>query len=149
MIDPVSLSPEDRADIEKHKDMAAFSYVWIMSVIILALRRESKFVQYHAKQGTVLFIASIVIGIIPFIGKYLDLIVVAGMIMGFINAAQGHYRDVPIAGDLAKGKMSIADLVHLCVDGLRKIVSLLKELFTRKATSPTPPAPPVVDKAQV
>jgi len=149
---PPSGETEEQRDIRMNKDVAAFSYVWIMSVVIFASRRDSKFVQYHSKQGIVLFIASIVAAIIPFVGKYLVMLVVAGMLLGFVNAAQGHFADVPLAGDLAKGKLSIGDLIHMTASGFRKIVDIVKKAFKRTtppkdagtaASQPPVPVPPV------
>jgi len=106
----MNLTPEQQADIERNKDVAAMSYLWILSVVVMYARKDSPFIQYHAKQGLWLFLISIPVWIIPGIGHYLEFIVLAGMIIGFLNAAQGKMHDVPVIGDLAKGTLTLRDI---------------------------------------
>lgn len=95
---------------EKKSDsnlMAALSYLWLLSVVMLLLKKEDPFVKFHAKQGLVLAIASIVAGVIPFLGWFLLVpIVIIGEIIGFIMAIQGKEYKLPVIGDLA-GKINI------------------------------------------
>ena len=130
---------DDQRDIRMNKDVAAFSYVWIMSVLIYASRKDSKFIRYHSKQGVVLFIFSIIFGLIPLVGKYLLFLTVAGMLLGFVHAAQGEYADVPIAGELAKGTMKPGDLVKMIVDLGRKIVAVFRDIFQSSKEKPKEP----------
>ena len=137
---------DEQKDIRMNKDVAAFSYIWIMSVVIFASRKDSKFIQFHSRQAVVLFLASIIAAIIPFIGKYLVMLVVAGMLLGFINAAQGHYADVPFAGDLAKGKLSVNDVLKMATAAMHRLVSMIKSTFKgaihkQQGTSPVPSQP--------
>jgi uncharacterized membrane protein len=129
---------DEQRDIRLNKDAAAFSYVWIMSVAIYASKRDSKFAQYHSKQGMILFVLSIIAAIIPWVGKYLLVVVVAGMLLGFINAAQGRYSDVPIVGDLSKGKLSVTELFRMIGTGLRKLYDAAVGAFKKKTASPEP-----------
>jgi uncharacterized membrane protein len=152
---PPTGETDDQRDIRMNKDIAAFSYVWIMSVLIFITRRDSKFIQYHAKQGMILFVISILFGLIPFIGQYLVLLAVAGMLLGFINAAQGNYADVPLAGDLSKGTLKPTDIIATLKDALHKILEALKKLFKNStgkpedAPKPAPEPPPTVDNTPV
>ncbi len=130
---------DEQYDIRVNKDIAAFSYVWIMSVAVFAMRRESKFAQYHSKQAIILFIASIVVWLVPFVGQYLVYLPVAGMLLGFINAAQGKYADVPVAGPLAKGEMSLGDLWHMTVPYIHRMVAAIKRIFAKSEKTETPP----------
>ncbi len=114
-----SENPE-QSDIRANKDIAAFSYVWIMSVFIYFSRKDSKFIQYHSRQGIVLFLITIPLSFIPYIGRYLIFLAVAGMLLGFINAAGGQTRDVPLAGKLSRGELSISDLAHFIVFETKK-----------------------------
>ncbi len=132
----------DQRDIRMNKDIAAFSYVWIMSVIIYFSRKDSRFVQYHSKQGIVLFLLTIPAAMIPVIGRLLVLIIVGGMIMGFIHAAHGKYEAVPLAGDLAKGNLKVKDLVHAASKLLESLADLLKRMFTKPAVNQKPQEPP-------
>jgi uncharacterized membrane protein len=132
---------DEQYDIRVNKDIAAFSYVWIMSVAVFAMRRESKFAQYHSKQAIILFVASIVVWLVPFVGHFLIYLIVAGMLMGFINAAQGKYADVPVAGPLAKGEMSVSDLWHMSVPFLHRMVATIKRIFAKPDTPAAPASP--------
>lgn len=86
------------ADIEKNKLIAAFSYVWILFLIPLLLKRDSKFVQFHAKQGMILFAIEVVVSFIawiPLIGWALFAAVILVAIIGFIKAYSGEYWKGP------------------------------------------------------
>ena len=126
-------------DIRINKDVAAFGYIWIMSIIVYAARRDSKFVHFHAKQGMVLFVLSILAGLIPYVGKYLVLVIFAGMALGFINAAQGVYRDVPYVGPLSRGELKLSQLLDGAITILQRIYDVFKTMFRRVQ----PPAKPV------
>ena len=58
---------ENDSDIQANKTVAALSYLWILFLVPLLLKRDSKFAQFHAKQGLVLFIIEFLVWI-PFIG---------------------------------------------------------------------------------
>ena len=104
------LTQEEQADIDRNKDVAAMSYLSILSVVVRYARRDSPFIAYHAKQGIWLFLISIPVWLIPGIGHYLEFFVLAGMIIGFLNAAQGQKREVPIVGRLASGALTLRDI---------------------------------------
>ena len=80
--------------------MAALSYVWIISIVMLVIKKDDKFVLWHAKQGVILFVISWV-GVIPIIGWIIWFVVVALEIIGFIKALSGEKYKIPIIGDLA------------------------------------------------
>jgi len=120
---------DDQYDIRINKDIAAFSYLWIMSVVIYMTRKESKFVRYHAKQGIVLFLLSIPISLIPFLGKIGLFFIVAAMLLGFVHAAQGQYADVPVVGDLAKGDLKAGDLGRSAIKALRSGIDAIEGLL--------------------
>jgi len=81
--------------------MAALSYVWILSVVMLIIKKDDEFVKFHARQGLILFIVSF-IGVIPVIGWFIWLIVVVFEIIGFIKALSGERYKVPVVGDIAE-----------------------------------------------
>lgn len=60
---------------------ALLSYVlgWVTRIVFLALERENKFVRFHAAQSLAvflpLFVAMIIIGMIPFIGWFLSILI--------------------------------------------------------------------------
>lgn len=98
-------------DVEENKAITFLSYLGVLALVPLLAKKDSEFAQFHAKQGTVLFVGSFVFyyaaGIIPYVGHSLILpavsifgIVLA--IMGLINVANGAKKELPIIGDLAK-----------------------------------------------
>ncbi len=94
-------------DIRDNKDIAALAYLWLLSAVLFFWKRNSPFVRFHAKQGMILFVLTLVLPIIPLIGKLLVLIPFAGMVTGFVNAAQGLRKDLPIVGPLASGEITV------------------------------------------
>jgi fumarate reductase subunit D len=82
--------------------MAALSYVWIVSVVMLILKKEDPFVAFHAKQGSVLFAASILLWFIPIVGWLLNLVVLVGMVVGFVKALSGEKYELPLVASIAK-----------------------------------------------
>jgi len=81
--------------------MGALSYLWLLSVVMLLVKKEDPYVQFHAKQGVVLFAASLVLWIIPVVGWLLNIAVTVAVIIGFIKALQGEKYRLPIVADLA------------------------------------------------
>jgi len=82
--------------------MAALSYLWILSIVMLLVKKDDSYVQFHAKQGIILFVASIILWIIPVIGWLLNIVVTILVILGFIKAIQGERYKLPVIGDLAQ-----------------------------------------------
>lgn len=100
-------------DIEENKVIAAIGYISILCFVPLLMAKESKFAQFHAKQGLVLFIIgvivmliNVVIGWIPFIGWAIALtlsaIVIILSLLGLIKALAGEWYEVPLVSDFAK-----------------------------------------------
>ena len=100
-------------DIQDNRMIAAIGYVFILCLIPLTLKKESKFAQFHGKQGLVLTIASVllwflnfILGMIPVLGwlilfvSWISLIVLA--IMGIMNALSGKYWEMPFLGKYAR-----------------------------------------------
>lgn len=101
---PSTQTSPDR-DIEDNKILAAVGYIWILCLVPLFLKRNSKFTQFHAKQGLLLFIAEIIgwlIFWIPLIGWILWIYVVIMAVMGIMSALQGRYWEMPILGKYAR-----------------------------------------------
>lgn len=95
----------DTADAEQNKVMAILAYILFFIPMLAA--KDSRFAMYHANQGLVLFlftlIANVVGGIIPVIGWFviLPLAGIASLvfaIMGIINAANGLMKPLPLIG---------------------------------------------------
>lgn len=83
------------------KLFAALSYLWLLSIVMLILKKDDEFVKFHAKQGTVLFAASIILWFIPIIGWLMQIAVLVGVVIGFLKAYSGERFKMPVIGDLA------------------------------------------------
>lgn len=97
----------DPKDVKENAIFAALSYVSILSVVMLVAKKDSPFVQEHAKQGVILFIVELVIWIlsmaIPGIGWFIigplgNLFMLVVSIIGFVKAVQGEFWEVPYIG---------------------------------------------------
>jgi uncharacterized membrane protein len=116
------------ADIAENKDLAVISYAWLLSVIVLLAKGRSPYVRHHAKQGLVLFILSIALWVVPVIGRLLELLVLAGIIVGCINASQGKWKDVPIVGPISRGEyIGIRQDAIRVVQSFRTVATMLKK----------------------
>lgn len=107
--DMAPLTPSDTQDIQKNKAFAALGYVSIFCLVPLTFARQSQFAQFHGKQGLVLFLAAVVVGIVeqmlPILWPMLalcNLAILVLSVMGIIKAIEGKYWEMPILGDLAK-----------------------------------------------
>jgi len=92
-------------DIEDNKVLAAIGYVWILCLVPLFLKRNSKFAQFHAKQGLILFIVEIfgwLIFWLPLIGWLLGAVILVFAILGIMHSLQGNYWEIPVLGKYAK-----------------------------------------------
>ncbi len=109
-------TPVSADDVRDNKDIAAFSYLWVMSVIIFILRGKSPFVRFHSKQAMLLFLLSIPVWFIPLgIGRLLELVILGCMVLGFMNAAQGEWKDIPLIGPLSRREMTVREAWRIIV----------------------------------
>lgn len=138
----------DKQDIEQNKDIAAFSYLWIMSVVVFFLRRHSPFVRFHAKQAMILFGLSIIVLFVPYVSRFLELILLGLMAYGFVSAAQGLRRDVPVIGQLSRGEISLRQAWRQIVDMIANATHAIRSSMPQKNSPPhdtpqQPPTPPL------
>ncbi|MDD5342547.1 MAG: hypothetical protein PHH01_00985 [Patescibacteria group bacterium] len=83
------------------KLMGALSYLWILSVVMLVIKKDSEFVKFHARQGLILFIVSF-LWFIPVVGWIVNLAVLLMIVIGFFKAYSGEKWEMPVIGALAK-----------------------------------------------
>ncbi|NIA18335.1 MAG: hypothetical protein GWO79_00430 [Actinobacteria bacterium] len=98
---PTSKDP----DVEANKTIAALSYVWILCLVPLLGKRNSKFAQFHAKQGLILFIIEIIGSLIfwfPFFGQLLMLAIAVAAVMGIVKALNGEWWKIPYIYEWSK-----------------------------------------------
>lgn len=110
----ISLPEDTPAPVAGKSDdnlIAAISYLWILSIIILLVKKDSDYVRFHARQGVVLFGAFIIVSLLSvtlsllsmgFIIVLLNLVIFVAIIVGFIQAYQGKRYKMPVVGDLAE-----------------------------------------------
>ena len=97
-------APKD-SDVEANKIIAALSYVWILFLIPLLGKRDSKFAQFHAKQGMVLFIIELIGGLVmwlPVFGQLLMLALIVIAIMGIVKTLNGEWWEIPYVYNWSK-----------------------------------------------
>lgn len=100
----------DKKDVEENSLVTALSYVGILCLVPLLLKKDSKFAQEHAKQGFILFlfeIAVAVLGMVPiigwmFIGPVGSLLALILAIVGIVNVFQGKFWEIPVLGAYRK-----------------------------------------------
>jgi uncharacterized membrane protein len=86
------------SEVEHERYIAAISYLWVLSLVPLFLKRKSTFVQHHAKQGLVLFMAETlgtVIYWVPIIGQLLAVAFVLVSAYGIMAALKGETKELP------------------------------------------------------
>lgn len=90
----------DPKDVQDNKLWAILGYLGILCLIPLLVKKDSKFAQFHAKQGLILLIGEFFVWI-PIIGWLLGIGIFILWIMGIINVLNGNMKPLPIVGDLA------------------------------------------------
>jgi len=88
-------------DIEKNKTVAVLSYVWILFLIPLLGKKNSKFCQFHAKQGLILFLLSFVAWF-PVFGWLIGLAIIVISVMGILKCLEGAWWKIPYLYELSK-----------------------------------------------
>ncbi|MCM1165789.1 MAG: hypothetical protein NC299_02660 [Lachnospiraceae bacterium] len=76
--------------------LSYIGFLWLVGL----LAGKTEFTKFHANQGLVLWLASLVCGIVPFLGWICEIAVFVFMIMGIINAANGEMKDLPLIGKI-------------------------------------------------
>lgn len=113
-------------DIEKNRDVAAFAYFLIFAPVLLYTRRDSNFVQFHAKQATVLFVFGIGVALLPTPLPLLNFLTAAITLTGFLQANLGRYWKIPFVSQLLESGFSVETVIAF----LKKLLGTLKRIFT-------------------
>jgi uncharacterized membrane protein len=106
------ISPYERTSMGRRASAASWlSYLggWATGLIFLLLKREDRFVRFHAMQSLIFFgamdIVTAVVSYIPllgFIGAGLGFVTFICWIVLIVKAARGRYYKLPIIGDYAE-----------------------------------------------
>ncbi|EKE18564.1 MAG: hypothetical protein ACD_9C00294G0002 [uncultured bacterium] len=90
----------EEKDAKENKMWALLCYLGVLVVIPLLVKKDSKFVEFHTKQGLIL-LAGWALSILPF-GPIIALLVIVLSIIGIINVFSGEMKNLPIVGELAE-----------------------------------------------
>ena len=93
---------QDKEWSDEEKNLAGLSYIPIICLIILLLKKHHPFISFHAKQGLVMCLCFFVFWYLPWVGPMLNFFLVALMFVGLIKAKEGEYWKVPFLGNLAE-----------------------------------------------
>lgn len=88
---------------------AVLAYLWILCLVPILLKKNDEFVMFHARQGLMIFIVVIGVGIfsiIPAIGPVIYLLgmLACGLVslFGIVQVLMGNRWEVPILGEWSK-----------------------------------------------
>jgi len=91
------------------KVYAALAYLWVLALVPLLFKRDRAFVQFHARQGFLLFAVEVAISmvmVIPVLGWLVGffgwLAAVLLSVLGLLAALTGRTWAMPILGEYAK-----------------------------------------------
>jgi len=107
-VEQVTVEPEvviDKKEVEEGKALAVISYFWLISLIVLLVKKDNEFVLFHAKQGFVLsllYTLFFTIPILRFITWILGMIGILFAIIGAVKAYSGETWKMPFLGDFAQ-----------------------------------------------
>lgn len=82
------------------KTTGIVAYLTWIGLLIAFLAGDKEGAKFHLNQGLVLVIASIVCGIIPFLGWAAEIFVFVCWIIAFVGAVQGQEKEMPLLGKI-------------------------------------------------
>lgn len=82
------------------KTTGIVAYLTWIGLLIAFLAGDKEGAKFHINQGLVLFLATIVCGIIPFLGWIAEIFVFVCWIIGFVGAINGEEKEVPLLGKI-------------------------------------------------
>ena len=99
---------------ENIEGLLCYALGFITGIVFLVLEKENKFVRFHAMQSLATFlplcIISIVVGIVPFIGPIISILITPlGLILWLLlmcKAFKGERFKLPVVGDFAEKQIS-------------------------------------------
>jgi len=87
---------------------AILAYLWILCLVPVLMKKEDEFVRFHVRQGLVLFMAEVglgIIGILPLVGPivYVLGMFVCGLLSlaGIVQVLKGNKWNMPVISDWA------------------------------------------------
>lgn len=96
---------ETRNKHQEDKAITYLSYLGILCLVPLLVKKESSFSQFHSKQGLILVIGW-VLGSFFYhfflLGPFLHVVIIIFSIQGLLAVSNGEMKKLPIVGDLAE-----------------------------------------------
>lgn len=86
---------------QEEKIWGAVSYIWILSVVALAARKNNDYIRFHANQGFLLFALSLFFWF-PIFGWILSMAVTIMALIGILKSLKGEEWPLPILSAQAK-----------------------------------------------
>jgi uncharacterized membrane protein len=95
----------DQSDVDENKVMGILAYILFFVPLIAGTYKTSEYAKFHTNQGTILWIAGIIcgiIGVIPILGwiiaPIVSLVIFIFAIMGIVSALKTEAKPLPIIG---------------------------------------------------
>lgn len=82
------------------KTTGIVAYLTWIGLLIAFLGGDKEGAKFHINQSLVLVLATIVCGIIPFVGWLAEIFVFVCWIIAFIGACQGEEKEMPLLGKI-------------------------------------------------
>ncbi len=124
------IATSSKSDIGQNKDIAAFAYVLVFAPVLLVTRRDSVFIQHHALQATYLGVLLVLFILLPGRLSYLNILVAAAALMGFLEAQAGNKYNMPIISDLIAKNINFRSGFGALKRFFLYLGSILKRVFT-------------------
>ncbi len=109
MDQPNGQTPNATEKKENNKLMGVLAYLGILIIIPFVMAKNEPFVKFHIKQGLILVIIELVVWLIGMmmwqlwaILQIVNLATLVLAIIGIVNVVQGHQKELPLVGSLAK-----------------------------------------------
>lgn len=117
----------DFSDTQRNNDLAAFSYLWILSIFIMSQEQKSEFVLFHGRQALTLFFLSLLVAPFGLIGFYLFVLLLLCSIVGFFFAYKGEYYRIPLISFIAENNKT-SEILTLHI---KSCIRYIKYIFCR------------------
>lgn len=105
MPEPI-LDQQPVTDIEEYKIFAAMSYMGVLVLVPLFVKKDDPFVLFHVKQGFVILVGFVITFLSMFwitvVSNILFLILFLISVIGLVQALQGRRWKIPVIGGIAE-----------------------------------------------
>ncbi len=105
MADTQEVKEAPKSKTDESRIFAALSYAWLLSIIFYVIKKDDSYVQFHAKQGMVLFglhVVSMFLFFLGPVGFILGFLAFVLMVIGAVKAYTGEKYRMPYVADLAE-----------------------------------------------